>query len=104
MITQEGSKIIVELGEQTNGTLAAKRFKEIYPLLLALIQADDARDSLSETEWNARQDAVLATDLRFQVLLHETKKSAENLLEVTSGSVSAREIGFPEFDYRENKS
>lgn len=78
------------------GTLPT-RVRELLPLLLELLAADDTWQSLSDPEKHLRRRGFAAIDMMCETTILAAFKKAELLRAIAGGFADISDHGFPEF-------
>ncbi|WP_123876559.1 hypothetical protein [Fuscovulum blasticum] len=73
------------------------RIRDLIPLLLSLLEADDRWSRLSDDAKASRLQAGAAQGLRFDMALAAALRQAELLVAIVDGTESIANHGFPEF-------
>ena len=93
-----GSRVAIDFGRTgLNTETLEQRAREILPLLLAMVSADDAWLRLTGRELTARERGCLAMNMMCQSATQSATKRAELLQAIADGSESIADHGFPEF-------
>lgn len=93
-----GTRVILDFCRlMPDSETLAERVREVLPLLVFLISADNAWRNLSDEDRVLRMHAAAAIDMKTQAVLLAAQAQAELQVAVIDGRLSIAEHGFPEF-------
>ncbi len=93
-----GSCVTIDFSDtHLNTETLADRAREVAPLLLSLVSADDTWLKLTEEEQNSRERAYQAMNMMCQAATLNAANRGELLKSISDGKESIADHGFPEF-------